>query len=602
MKKKEKRRRFIVSWTTRDVDQFKRFARQAARLAPYGEVLVDLSALADKAFHIIPAGGSSWHEYSANWPTLHRFFPHPALAPHLPADWVKANREFLLAKAAVLRGLKLGASFHGNDPHFWPESFWREHPHLRGPRIDHPRRSRREEFSVCCDLDEGRGMIAWEMTEFKKHVPELGAFIFNTNDAGSGFCWAAAQYSGPNGPRHCRGITAGERSRRFHETLHAAARAAGGDISVYVDHGNYWRNEINEVVARLPGDSYVIANDPTSTVVALNEYMGSAVRGLINPVAVIRSMTRLAEARVTTAFLRFSMPTHRGDATLEAVEKAVDVVIDCLEKPAKTLRAQTGKLHGLCVTWVGVKRADALLETFVALDDALRTRENVAPTFKPIQAGVSMRHLTRPLVIKPELLTPEEEDYFLPYIFNIHASEARGDYIDLHGGRMTGPADWQTEEALERAFDRLRGVASTLEDMKDAPAGKWLFNLATSVRIETAMFRSIRNFHAAQKIRDRHAAQLAREQPYVPDKTYDWDGEGQILAWNERMRDEFDNASELLALLEERGTDQIFHASDDRHQSCFLLGPDLVGDLEKKVKIMRDHWLDVEKYLAPPYK
>jgi len=595
-------KRFIVNWTTRDVGQFKLFAEQVARLAPYGEVLVDLSALADKAFHIIPQGGSSWHEYSANWPSLHRFFPHPKVAPHLPADWIKANLDFLLAKVAVLRALKLRASFHGNDPHFWPESFWQEHPHLRGPRIDHPRRSRKEEFSVCTDLDEGREMIAWEMTEFKKHVPELGAFIFNTNDAGSGFCRAAAQYSGPNGPRHCRGITAGVRARRFLETLHAGARTGGADVSVYIDHGNFWRGEINEVVARLPENSYVISHDPTSTVIALNEYMGSAVRGLINPLAVIKRMSALTDPKVSTVFLRFSMPTHRGDATLEAVAKAVDVVIDCLEKPATALRAQLAKLHGLCVTWAGEKKADALLETLVAMDDALRARALVAPRFIPIHGAISIRHTTRPLVIKPELLTPEEEETFLPYIFNIHKSEARTDYNDLHGGRLLGPEDWQSEVMLERVFDDLTGIASTLEGMKDAPAGTWLWDLATSLRIQTSMVRSMRNFCAAQKIRDRHAAELAREQPYIPEKGYNWDGEGAILAWNERMRDEFDNANELLALLEERGTDQIFHAEDNRHQSCFLLGPDLVGDLKKKIKIMRDHWLDVEKYLAPPYK
>ena len=45
----ESGKRFVVNWTTRDVGQFKRFAEQVARLAPYGEVLVDLSALADKA-------------------------------------------------------------------------------------------------------------------------------------------------------------------------------------------------------------------------------------------------------------------------------------------------------------------------------------------------------------------------------------------------------------------------------------------------------------------------------------------------------------------------------------------------------------------------
>ena len=595
--------RFIVNWTTRDVGQFKRFAQEVTRLAPYGEVLVDLSALADKAFHIIPEGGSSWHEYSANWPTLGRFFPHPTLAPHLPADWIKANREFLLAKAEVLRELKLGASFHGNDPHFWPESFWREHPHLRGPRIDHPRRSRKEEFSVCTDLDEGREMIAWEMTAFKKAVPELGAFIFNTNDAGSGFCWAAALYSGPNGPRHCRSITAGVRVRRFHETLHAAARAGGGDVSIYMDHANFWRGEINEVVARLPRNSFQIGHDPASIVVPLGDYMGSAVRGLVNPLMLLRGVERLEASNARTVFLRFSSPTHRGATTVEAVSRALDIMIDGLERPLKGTRARLNCLHEYCTTWAGEERAEELLETLVAMDNALKVPAMVAPGFRPVHGAVSMRHMTRPLVIKPELLTPEEEDYFLPYIFNIRESEARTDYTDLHGGRMSGPEDWRSIGLLERAFGELRGVAETLENMKeDAPAGGWLFNVATSVRITMSMTRSMMNFFGAQKIRDRHADALAREQPYVPDKTYDWDGEGEILQWNERMRDEFDNASELLALLEERGTEQIFHAVELRHQSCFLLGPDLVGDLTKKVKIMRDHWLDVERYLAPPYK
>ncbi|MHC4718233.1 MAG: hypothetical protein ACYS5V_14770, partial [Planctomycetota bacterium] len=220
-----KSRRFVVNWSTPDIGQFRSFAELSKGLLPFGEVLVDVSTLADKAFHIIPEGRSSWHEYSANWPALHRFFPRPELAEHLPADWVEANRHLITTKAAVLDELGLGAAFHGNDPHFWPESFWRKHPHLRGPRIDHPRRSRQEAFSVCCDLDEGREMLAWEMTELKRHVPMLGVFTFNTNDAGSGFCWAAAQYSGPNGPRHCRGITAGTRVKRFHEMLHEAARA-----------------------------------------------------------------------------------------------------------------------------------------------------------------------------------------------------------------------------------------------------------------------------------------------------------------------------------------------------------------------------------------
>ena len=88
----------------------------------------------------------------------------------------------------------------------------------------------------------------------------------------------------------------------------------------------------------------------------------------------------------------------------------------------------------------------------------------------------------------------------------------------------------------------------------------------------------------------------------MQDKAELTEREGEILRWNELMRDELDNATELIALLEQRGLAQISHASDERRQDTFLFGPDIVGDLKRKVRIMRDHWLDVEKFLAPPHK
>ena len=36
---------------------------------------------------------------------------------------------------------------------------------------------------------------------------------------------------------------------------------------------------------------------------------------------------------------------------------------------------------------------------------------------------MTQRWITRPLLIKPDLLSSEEEAYFMPYIFNIHEEE-----------------------------------------------------------------------------------------------------------------------------------------------------------------------------------
>jgi len=596
-------RRFILRAAFRDLSDFRAFAVEAARLKSYGEVLVNVGVLADKAWHEIPEGGSAWHEYAVYNPALHKVFPHPKIAPHVPADYVKANRELVLDETAILRELGLGAWFMGQEPYFLPESFFREHPHLRGPRIDHPRRSRREEFAMCMDLDESREMVAWMMCELKKQVPELAMFMFNTNDAGSGFCWAAAQYSGPNGPRHCRSKTAGQRVRAFTELLHEGARTGGGDVSIFLGHANFWRGEREDVLANLPPDTALLGHDEETVGIGSHIGGGYPVLGLVSPLGIIRGMERVAETDVRNVFVGVGATYHRSVEETRTVEKVLDIVIDCLERPVSGLRARLDRLHELSVHWAGEKKAEAVTEALHDLDLALHAKQMLVPAFRPIYCAVSVRHLTRPLVFDPRLLTPEEEQYFLPHVFNISPSEARNDYIDLHGSRMTvGTGDVHGIPALLGVLDRMRGAAATLEDAKDGPEGEWLFRLATSVRIHVHVIRSIYNFYFGQKIRDRHAAELAREEPVVPEKVGSWDGEGEILAWNERMRDELDNVSELTRLLEERGLDQIARAPDERHEDTFVLGPDVLDHLKKKVRVMRDHWLDVERYLAPPHK
>src|SRR5512141_1266234 len=101
---------FIVRNSVRDVNEFREFASIVARLKRIGEVQVDIGVLADKAWHHVPPGGSPWHEFGTYNPALYNYFPHPKIAPHIPADWVARNRELLLAKAAVLRKEGLSAA------------------------------------------------------------------------------------------------------------------------------------------------------------------------------------------------------------------------------------------------------------------------------------------------------------------------------------------------------------------------------------------------------------------------------------------------------------------------------------------------------------
>ena len=185
-------------------------------------------------------------------------------------------------------------------------------------------------------------------------------------------------------------------------------------------------------------------------------------------------------------------------------------------------------------------------------------------------------------------------------MFNPHENEARIDYIDFHGSRMQGTSSWE-DRGLSRALSLAVRAGRTLESLKDSPEGLWLANVGLSLRLWASEVRSIHNFYHAQLIRDRYK-DILNGPKRIPGKVGTWDGDPGNLEWNAIMRDEFDNINELIALLENGGEAYVVTAADAHHEDTFILGPDLPGQLRKKVSIMREHWMDVQDYLAPPLK
>jgi hypothetical protein len=125
--------------------------------------------------------------------------------------------------------------------------------------------------------------------------------------------------------------------------------------------------------------------------------------------------------------------------------------------------------------------------------------------------------------------------------------------------------------------------------------------MAMALRIYSSVVRSCANFNDAQIIRNRNREVLAGP-IHRPNKIPTWTGDQDLLDFNEIMRDELDNTTELIQLLENGGMDLINHAHEPALEDTFLLGPDLVENLKQKRKIMLDHWLDIEGYLTSPFK
>jgi len=153
----EEERVFVIHAPIRDLDDYRKLAEQAARLKPFGRV--EISSLAGKGFHDVPEGRNFWYEYTSYNPTPYKFFPDPRIAPFIPEEFVRRNRELLLAKAEILREYGLGAAFWSYEPNYLPEAFFEAYPHMRGARVDHPRRGNTPAFSPCISVPETQEMF-----------------------------------------------------------------------------------------------------------------------------------------------------------------------------------------------------------------------------------------------------------------------------------------------------------------------------------------------------------------------------------------------------------------------------------------------------------
>ena len=598
---------FIIQNCIRNLDDFSFLVEQAARLKPFGRVEVNISTLAARGSHDIPPGGSPWHAYPASNPTVFKFVPHKKIAPSLPAEFVKKNRELLQAKLGILRAAGLGAAFWSYELSMLPEAFFEAHPHLRGPRIDHPRRSRQPAYAACIDLPETQQMYAQMMAELLRLAPELTSFFFKTNDAGSGLCWSNYQYDGPNGPTHCHRRTMGQRVSSLLDAFNEGARQAGRDIDIYMATGFFSDSERADIRHLLPTNCHLL-DEGGSTISVNSKTSGQLypLRGLFDPLALLKEMQAYAEPDVKTVFVNFRAGSDRGYDSLETIEKTFDLIEDFLRSPAYGRIATLERLRRHCQGWAAPEDADPLFDALVDTHEAFQYATAAFPWLTVHHCGVSLRYINRPLLAIPEELSPQDEAYFLRHVFNISPDRARTDYTDLHG--LPIMHNWSLIEEFWPEWRRMRNYLTDLGRVADrlegvnGPQAPYFRKVAVSLRIYASVMHSCENFYKTQVIRERNLDKFSQK-PHLPAaKRLSWQGEPDLLFLKRFIRDEMENTNELITLLEDGGLELLWTADSAGGEDTFTLGPDLLDQLKKKRSLMVEHYTDAEKYLATPLK
>jgi hypothetical protein len=584
------------------LNEFRELVKSVSRLKKFGKVQINISTLADKGFHEIPEGGNPWNEYASNLAALYKFFPDPKIAPFVPAEFVIKNRKLLLDKAKILHDNGMEAAFFANEPVFLPAAFFDRYPQLRGPRVDHPRRSKFACFAPCLSLKETQDMYTNMMADLLKNAPEVKAFYFKTNDAGSGNCWSDWLYTGPNGPMHCKGETTGQRIQELMKSLQAGAARAGTSLAVYLSFtqgsSNFSDEERTDIQNLLPENCY-FNNTPGNKIISFGSDIGFLypVRGICNVLSLLDDLKKIDRKASQTIFIGFSSYYDRGYESRIARDLILNLLEDHFLDNNENGNSTMKKLRDYSFAWAGEKYGDSLYSAFVDLDAAFSYRNSNLRNLTGIYWAVSSRMINRPLVAAPQRLTNKEESYFLPYIFNVSAEEARMDYLDFHGGRWTTIPD-----SIKIYVNKILEVSAKLSSVDEsAPKKQFLQKMAQALRVHASLFRSFGNFTTAQQIRDDNSVKL-NGPVHRPDKEPTWTGDQDLQKFNFIMRDELDNTVELTDLLVRGGTDVICLAKDTAHEDCFLLNPDIIGQLKKKRRIMIDHWRDIEDYLTTPFK
>lgn len=589
---------FIINVVSSDINNFSKHIQYVTPLKKYGRVQINVGTLADKGFYEIPKSGNPWAEYASNNANLPKFFPDRKIEPFLPADFVKKNRELLLAKVRLLKENDMEATIFANEPGYLPGAFFQAYPQLRGPRVDHPRRSTIASFSPCLSHWEMQEIYTNMMAEMLKAAPEIKSYLFKTNDAGSGNCWTDWLYSGPNGPDHCKDELVGQRMANFFNALQKGAAKAGTSLDVYLSptSSNFTDDEKVNIAKYLPANCYFYNQGGFEA-----NYTGSDISfmypilGVADIISFLNKINSIDIEKPQTLFINFTSFYNRGNEDLELEKLLLQLLADRFAK--KYSGTPLEQLQQYCLTWVGNTSAQNLVKSFIDLNEAFSYRSKNLRNLFLVNWSVAARMINRPLIVAPHRLNAEEEKYFLPYIFNKSAEEARMDYTDIQG------ATWHTEpDSIKVLIGKLNRIGSAFNEMPAAaPQYKLFSKMAVSLKVYACLLRSIGNFTSAQKIRDDNAAKL-KGPSQLPAKTATWSGEADLLKFNAVMRDELDNTVELVNLLEHGGLQSIVLAKDSQHEDCFLLGPGILNQLKEKQKIMLTHWTDIEDYMTSPFK
>ena len=580
-------RKILFSCPTSTIEEFRAFAKAAAELGATHVYVSDL-----------PKSRWLWdldrNDPYPNWgmlmASLFKVVIPPEFREFLPAEYSRRNLEIIRQRGAVLKELGLKAAFSGKEPAYLPEPVFQAYPDWRGPRCEHPRRSRNTYYSLCIDRPEVLSIYRKAVAEICRAAP-VELFSFLTNDSGSGICWSVSLYPGQNGPAWCRERSYADRVIGFLSAVQEGAKEAGLEVEVSFTYGSGYisQAEIASVIPYLkPGQA--INGKTRDGRIPLRTVGYNFYEAWTNPVLGIPQVLRVAEhleaaakdetANVNVVFCQPDSP------------ELFALLRQFRQKPFRGTLGRMQAVHSIAAQMVGEDHADSLMGVWERIDRGIGTLRALNCDPIMLVGTINQRWITRPLVPFPMELKPEEKDYYRKFQFQANSEEEAADLMNLQGFELINgfSGSLLAGNLLNQAISHLQAAAGEIDELRDQVVNKDALDVL-SLRLRTLIcfYRNARNTIQFQDILDR----TDYEHPPKEENIYPMDGDQKLREIQNVTRDEIDNIRELIGLLKNSKVPLLELAPSMAEEDIFLIGPNIVEQLEKKVQIMLKHQLDV---------
>lgn len=525
-----------------------------------------------------------------------------ALRPYLPQDYAESVFSILEERCKVLRKHGLKAAFKTFEPQMLPEKVYTDHPLWRGPRVDHPSRSRVARWAPDIDNPEVLKLYGESLSILLKRCPEIEILSLTTNDSGTGLSWSDGLYDGSGGNTFYKYRRTDERLFSFFSVLIEAAKNKGAKLEIDIDNT---RENFPEKIAHNLSQGMAIEHIEgpegkpfMSQVGFVMDYYEAfyPVMGLPNPVKFLEDLKAANNSGAKRLFVllsdRFNKELYfkiydkfNGNSTLNTISQNIF-------------------LKDIAKDKVGEPGSEQLLDVWLSLYEArklLRLADFGGYTF--YLGSVHQRWLTRPFVPFPEELKPQDRDYFRKYQFQAKSEEEANDMANTQATRIY--AGLNASILMSRILGNVgnhvgHASSATCNLLKSdiSPEQKKEFQLLDlRLRALNLMCNNANNAISYQAQLS-HAKAIGIKPKPTPENSEPSGWERSSILETARM--EIDNTALFIQLLESTNEVLIDLAPTKELEDIRRLGPDTKAQLKQKLRIMNERWLDYNRIFTTP--